>query len=296
MGEARHLNISVLPQPFLPRALHSASAELELVVDGHGRTVLADVFHSQPLRLLFPQPPDGDILQAVLACVSGGILGGDRLRVRIRLGAGARAMVVGQAAEKIYRSLGEDSIIENMLEVGEGAWLEWLPQETILFDRSRLRRTTAVKLHAGGHLLGGDILVFGRAARGESLTQGLVHDGWEISATDDTLIWKDVMHLEGVRLMPQLQAPAGFGGARAWGTMIYAHTAARALLNGLRDFLRAYVSPGLRLGATMVRGLLLVRFLGQSAIELRAAYAAVWQFLRHQGQGLPAQMPSLWRV
>jgi urease accessory protein len=290
------VNISILREPFLPLASGSARAELELVADSHGRTVLADLFHSQPLRFLFPQSPDGDIFQAVLACVSGGVLGGDWLRVRVRLGAGARAMVIGQAAEKIYRSLGADSIIENMLEVGPGAWLEWLPQETILFDRSRLRRTTAVKLHEGGHLLGGDILVFGRAARGESLTQGLVHDGWEISAADGALTWKDVMHLEGSQLASHFKAPAGFGGARALGTIIYAHSAARAVLDGLRDFLQAYVSQGLRLGATMVRGLLLVRFLGQSAMELRAAYAAAWQFLRHQGQGLPSQMPSLWRV
>jgi urease accessory protein len=270
-------------------------AWLEVAVGEGGKTVLRDLFHSQPLRLLFPRPEEDDVFHAVLACVSGGILGGDRLRAEIHAGADAKAMVIGQAAEKIYRSLGPDSEIQNSLNVENGAWLEWLPQETILFDQARLRRRTIAKIHRGGRLLAGEILVFGRTARGESLRRGLVHDGWELRNGDGTLVWKDALHMDG-DLGALLADPACFGGARAYGTIICANGGARALLGPVRDLLAGCAGAALRAGATLVRETMLIRFLGRNTLELRSAYAAAWAFLRHEIMGLPRRMPALWKV
>jgi urease accessory protein len=286
---------SPLPGGPVETQSRQSRARLEVGLGEGGKTVLRDLFHSQPLRLLFPKPGSDDIFQAVLACVSGGILGGDRLRTEIHVGADAQAMVIGQAAEKIYRSLGPDSEIQNRLTVESGAWLEWLPQETILFDQARLRRHTVAKIHCGGRLLAGEILVFGRTARGESLHQGLVHDGWELRNGDGTLAWKDALHMDG-DLAARLDDPACFGAARAYGTIICANDGARAMIGPLRDLLAAYAGASLRAGVTLVREILLIRFLGQSALELRSAYAAAWGFLRHEIMGLPCRMPTLWKV
>ena len=85
------------------------------------------------------------------------------------------------------------------MSVADEAWLEWLPQETILFDSARLRRHSRVAMSLGGRMLAGNILVFGRAARGEALTQGLaVHDAMETTrCPDGRLRWKDVLHMDG---------------------------------------------------------------------------------------------------
>ena len=124
-------------------------------------------------------------------------MAGDRHDIEVTLEPGAKAMVMGQAAEKVYRSNGLDCRIDVDLRVGDSAWLEWLPQETILFDNARLRRTNRAKVANGARMLAGDILVFGRTARGENLRQGLVHDAWEISGPDGRPDWKDVLHMEG---------------------------------------------------------------------------------------------------
>ncbi|MEQ9609420.1 MAG: urease accessory protein UreD, partial [Kiloniellaceae bacterium] len=99
-----------------------------------GVTRLADLHQRDPLCLRLPQPGRGDIFEASLITTSGGIVGGDKLDVTILAGEGARLRVYPQAAEKVYRSLGADSRIAVTLKAAAGAGLEWLPQETILFD------------------------------------------------------------------------------------------------------------------------------------------------------------------
>lgn len=263
--------------------------EARIVLKHDGATRLADLYQAQPLRVLFPQVARGDILQAAIACVSGGLVGGDRLDIAVTLEPKARAMVIGQAAEKVYRSIGPDCIVETTLRVGNDAWLEYLPQETILFDAARLRRRTHVHLSPGAKFLGGGILVFGRAARGETLRRGLVHDAWEIH--DGGLKWKDALHMDG-DLESLIANPATFGGAAAYGSLVYAGADARQLLDGVR----AILPNGLRCGATSFRDLLIVRFLGPSALELRGAFATVWKHLRATAGGLPPALPRLWSI
>lgn len=260
-----------------------------------GVTRLADLFHAQPLRVLFPLAEPGDIFQAAITCVAGGLVAGDRHDIRVTLEGGARAMVMGQAAEKIYRSNGPDCHIGVDLHVGSDAWLEWLPQETILFDRARLRRHNAARIHAGGRLLAGDILVFGRRAHHERLRHGLVHDAWEIRDGDGRLAWKDVLHMEG-ELAPTLAHPACFDGAEASASLIFAAPGAATFLETARQIGGSCESAGLRIGVTCLNSLLLARLIGRNALELREAFARLWCGLRRAAAGLPPAMPRLWSV
>ena len=258
-----------------------------------GMTCIADLCHAQPLRVLFPYTERGDIFQAAIACVSGGLVGGDRLDIAVTLEDGAQACLIGQAAEKIYRSLGPDCEVETQLRAGAGSWLEYLPQETILFDAARLGRRTQVFLSEAGQFLGGGIIVFGRTARGEKLTQGLLHDAWEIRGADGRLKWKDALHMDG-DLEALLANPATFGGASAYGSLIYAGDQAAQYLTAVREI--APQSPTLRSGATSLRDLLIVRFLGSNTLELRGAFASVWKHLRATAGGLPPVLPRLWSI
>src|SRR5437868_3481164 len=125
-----------------------------------GATRLAHLYQHDPLRVLSPVPEPGDIPLAVLLTTSGGLVAGDRLTISARLEEAAMAQVTAAAAEKIYRSTGATTSIAQHLSVGEGAWLEYLPPETILFDGARLRRETIVELGPEAGFLGGGILVF----------------------------------------------------------------------------------------------------------------------------------------
>ena len=258
-----------------------------------GTTGIADLFHAQPLRVLFPYTERGDIFQAAIACVSGGLVGGDRLDIAVTLEDGGGATVIGQAAEKIYRSLGPDCEVETQLRAGAGAWLEYLPQETILFDAARLRRRTQVFLGEASRFLGGSIVVFGRTARGEKLSHGLLHDAWEIRGGDGRLKWKDALHIDG-DFEALLANPATFGGATAYGSLVFAGDKAAQYLAAVREI--APQSPTLRSGATSFRDLLIVRFLGSNTLELRGAFAAVWKHLRATAGNLPPALPRLWSI
>lgn len=253
-----------------------------------GATALADLHQKPPLRMLFPSVDD-PLLLAICANTAGGLVGGDHALVEITAGPGTAVTVTAQAAEKVYRSLGLDTVIENRLVAREGAWLEWLPQETIIFDRARLRRTMRIDLEENARVLAGELLVFGRIARGETVASGLVRDAWEIRRAG-RLLWADALHLDG-EIGAVLTDPSCFGGARAYATMIYAGADAAALLEPLREH-------GVEAGgaATCLGPLLIARWLSADPVVVRRGFGTAWAFLRQQARGLPAQLPRIWHI
>ena len=252
-----------------------------------GKTVLVGLHQKPPLRLLFPRTDD-PLPLAVLANTAGGLVGGDRMATHVKVGAGAAVTVTAQAAEKVYRSLGAETVVNNRLMTDEGAWLEWLPQETIVFDRARLRRRMRIDLSADARVLAGEILVFGRVARGERVTSGLLHDAWEVRR-DGRMVWADALHLDG-DIQATLAAPASFGGGLAYATMIYAAPDGAAHLEALREMV------GEDGAATCVGSLLIARWLSPDPYRLRQAFGRTWRSLRQQARGLPAQLPPIWYV
>ena len=256
-----------------------------------GKTRLAHLFQSSPCRVAFPHQPPGELPLAVLLTTTGGLTGGDRIRLSLGAGDGAAAIVTTQAAEKIYRSLGDDTAIDVRVDVGAGAWLEWLPQETILFDGARMRRRTAVHVAPDARLLAGEILVFGRTAHGERFERGLAHDGWRIHA-DGRLVWADALHLD--RDIPMLlDRAAGFAGARAVATMLYhapdAPAAARPRARAGRRGVRA------RRGQLHRRPSRLPLY-RRRCFQVRQAFAGCWRQFRAAVAGLAPRLPRLWDV
>ena len=261
-----------------------------------GVTRLTHLHQRNPLRVLFPAAEAGDIYLAVLLTTSGGLVAGDRLAISARLEDGAAVHVTATAAEKIYRSTRATTIVTQHLAVGEDAWLEYLPPETILFDGARLRRDTKIELAAGAGFLGGGILVFGRQARGERLTRGLVNERWEIWR-DGALAWGDALHLDG-DIAATIADPACFGGAAACATLILAPPAGEpgAFFDAARDLQARSAAAGVQAGATVVGELLVERWLARDALPLRRAYADLACHLREAAMGLPPRLPRLWHV
>jgi urease accessory protein len=257
-----------------------------------GTTKLARLAQSAPLRALFPETCRMDLPVAALTATCGGFTGGDHMATTIDIGRGARAMAVAQAAEKLYRSTGADTRIEVTLTVSEGGWLEWLPQETILFDGARLRRSNRIRLAPDAGVLAGEILVFGRSAHGESMTHGLVHDSWSVSR-DGRALWADVFHAADDGLPEALAHPAGLAGARAAAMLVHAGPGAAGRL-GLARALAAAAPAEVRCAAGIVHDVLVIRFLAPEADRLRASFAAAWMALRDDAMGFARRMPSFW--
>jgi urease accessory protein len=258
-------------------------------------TRLVHLYQRNPLRVLFPAPVKDDLPTAALVTTSGGLVAGDRINLSVTLGEGAAAHITGSAAEKFYRSTGATTGIVQTLSVDADAWLEFLPPEAILFDRSRLRRSTRVELAVGAGFLGGGILVFGRIAMGERFANGLLHEAWEVWR-GGMLAWGDALHVDG-DVASTMADPACFDGAEACATLILAppRDDPRAYLDAARDVQLRSAAAGLRAGVTAVNGLLVARWLGD-AVLLRRAYADLACHLRQATMGLPPRLPRLWHV
>ena len=145
-----------------------------------GRTRLERLFQEGCAKLRLPTPLGDAPPEAVVINTAGGLTGGDRFAVEVELGEGAAATVTTQACERIYRSTGEPAEVTSRLRVAAGGRLAWLPQETILFDGGRLSRGLEVDLAGDAELLCVESILLGRAAMGERVIQGLLHDRWRI--------------------------------------------------------------------------------------------------------------------
>ena len=262
--------------------------------DGISR--LARLYQRDPLRVLFPAPAAGDPPVAVIVTTSGGLVAGDRLDIRVELAPGATAHVTASAAEKVYRSTGRTTTIRQTLSIGPGAALEFLPPETILFDGARLQRETVIDLAPGSAFLGGDIVVFGRRARGERFANGFLREVWELRR-NGYLVWGDALHLDD-DVGRIIDDPVCFDGAAAFATMIFSPPAGdvRSLLDGARIVQGVCATTGLRAGATTIAGVVIARWLAADAAVLRRAYADLACHFRSAALGLPQRLPGVWDV
>jgi len=258
------------------------AARVGFVRDGD-TTRLAHLAQGSPCRIFLPN--EGGEPVAVLINTAGGVCGGDRLSVTVSADDGAAATVVGQAAEKIYRAIDWPADLRTNLQIDAGAALHWTPQETILFDGARMLRRTTIDLAPDARLLAAETLVFGRTAMGETISTVSVRDDWRIGV-GGRLRWADALRLDGP---DALHALGGLAGQKALATLV----AAGPDLAARRDDVREMLDPGVRAGATVVNGLLVVRLLGAAA-PVRALLTALFETLRASLLDMAPTMPRVW--
>lgn len=284
--DANPRTVSPSPVPHLLRG--SGVAELVLG-QSCGETRLLHLYQKTPCRVLFPNTHRGELVTAVVLTTSGGLTGGDRIRIELSSRANAKAVVTTQAAEKIYRSSDVPCIIDTKIEAEAGSWLEWIPQETILFDECCLRRSTTITAQPGAEVIAGDIVVFGRIAYGEVFTKGSLRDAWKVYSHGRPA-WLDTLVLDEAPAI-SLGHPAGFDGAQAMGTFIYVADQAVAHVDTARSFLD---QCPMRCGVTCVNNVLIIRFLARDPHALRMEYMQFWSAFRAAVKGLPARVPRVW--
>jgi len=248
-----------------------------------GKTRLDEFYQQGCCKIRLPRVEPGRPQEAVLLNTSGGITGGDVLEFEVAIGAGAEAVVTTQAAERIYRSVGGAGSIVNRLEVGAGARLDWLPQETILFDRSALDRRLEVDLAADASVLLCEAIVFGRSAMGESVRSLSLADRWRIRR-EGRLVHADGIALDG-DAAAELSGGATGSGAVAVASLVLAEPGAESLLENVRHVLEDCAGEA---GASAWPGILNVRFVARSSQVLR-------QDIRHVAEAVRNRpLPRVW--
>ena len=267
-----------------PDPLQRASGLLRLEVAGRAlRTRIVSLRQQGCLKLLFPRVA-GPVLHAVAVNCSGGIAAGDRLESAIDCAADTDLVFTSQAAERCYRARpGEaPAQIAARVRIEDGARLEWLPQETILFDGARLHRRLEVEMAPGASFLGVESRVFGRSLRGERM-RGLDLSDRVVIMRDGRPVLVDALELHGDAEAALSRSAIGAGAAAA-AMIVLAAPGAERLLQPVRDVLDGDA------GASAWDGMLVVRMVSPEAAGHRALIAAVLSVLR---DGRP--LPAVWR-
>jgi urease accessory protein len=239
----------------------------------------ARVHEEGPLRVRCPGQPAAE-LEAVIVNTAGGMAGGDQFEIDVAVESGARLVVTTAAAEKVYRTLGPDTTAGVTIAVADDGALAWLPQETILFDQARLRRTIEVDLAADARLLLAEAVVFGRSGMGETVEHGHFFDRWRIRR-GSKLIYAETARLDGA-VAQRLAEPAVTNGGVAIATVVLAPggDAAVAAMRARGDQFHGEV------GASAWNGIVVVRLVAANGAALRADLTTVLATIR--------PLPRLW--
>jgi urease accessory protein len=245
---------------------------------------LATLRQAGAAKVLFPRNHVDDAFEAVLLNTAGGLAGGDWLRWQASAGRDAALRVTTQAAERVYRSNGADARVETRLRAEAGASLEWLPQETILFDGGRLSRSLEIELAEDARLLAVEAVVLGRRAFGERVRSGMLRDHIRVRQ-GGRLIHADAVRMEDFGGL--VDRPATLGGAQAFATLLLAGPN-RMPIDTLRSLLPD--GDGIEAGASALPAITIVRILAAHGDVLRPALARLLTQLR----GGP--LPRVWQV
>jgi urease accessory protein len=274
---ARHI---LAPQP------QRATGRLDLAFEADGNQTRVKTFYQEGcLKTRLPRPQNPNIAEAVSVNISGGIAGGDSLTTAMTVGPNARLSFATQSAERIYRALhAAPARLSARITLAEGAQLDYLPQETILFDGFALNRTLDIDLAPDADFLGVESLVFGRQAMGERITEGSLRDRITLRQ-DGKLLFQDMTKLDG-DIAATLARKAVANGAVATAALIYAGPDTAKILPKLRDALAPFQA-----GASCPsKNIIFARILAPSAISLRNCLCAAFTICR-----AGAKMPRVWQ-
>jgi urease accessory protein len=261
-----------------------ASLDLEFAAHG-GRTVLARRSHVGPLVVQRPFYPEGDVCHVYLVHPPGGVVGGDRLELRVLARDGSHALVTTPAATKFYRSEGRVARQSQDISL-DAACFEWLPQETILFPDAYVNIATRVRLTERSRFIGWESVCYGRPASGMQYSSGQAHQDFELWLNDTPLVL-DRLRLDGAS--DAMQARFGLSGYSSLGTM-FAFPADNALL----ELARSVTVDGVLAASTKVDGVLVTRATGPHADAVRKQLASIWSLIRPHVAGRPATAPRIW--
>lgn len=260
--------------PVLQRAVGNAEV-------GFSASGLSHLYQSGCAKILLPRSYT-DRAEAVFINTAGGVTGGDKLSLDVTLAENAALTLTTQAAERVYKSMGGAANITNTVTLGAGAILDWLPQETILFDASALDRRLTVEMHETASFLATETIVLGRRAMGETLSQASLTDRWHVNR-GGKLAYVDTLRFDDPA---QLANRATLNGQRALTTLVYIAPDAEDRLAQAR----ALLPKDIEAAASAWNGMLVARFLAPDAQPLHTALITFLTAFRGR------DMPRVWHL
>ncbi|MCB1518282.1 MAG: urease accessory protein UreD [Hyphomicrobiaceae bacterium] len=250
------------------------------VACSEGATRIQTLYQDGSAKIRVPRLP-GSELEAVLINTSGGLTGGDQLKWQIEAGQDSNLTVTTQACEKVYRALDGVADVRTRISVGRNAFVAWLPQETILFDRAALSRNLEVSLAEGARFLAVEPIILGRTGMGEEVITGHLTDQWRIFR-GDRLLHAEALSIIGA-FEPVRNASAGLMGAGAFATLFYAGRDVEARLAKVRSLCDQF-----EIAFSFWNDKLVMRLLAKNGYELRQKLVPLLRDLSK------SELPRIW--
>ena len=262
------------------------------------KTTLIQSQNQAPLKVQRPFYPEGQsVCHSVILHTAGGIVGGDRLSCNFHLQPQSQALITTAAANKIYRSKGLQARQNIEIKIDNNACLEWLPQETIVFNSANFRQDIRIELTDDANFIGWEITRFGRTASCEKFVQGEWRSHFEIWQNNKPL-WIDRQYLPGSE--ETFHSPHALAGKPIVGTLVYlGKPVPLEIVQQTRNLIPP--SPALPLppssfGVTRLENGLLCRYRGDSTTEVRNWFISVWQLLRISFLERDRCLPRVWML
>lgn len=256
-----------------------------------GRSVLASRRHDGPLVVQKALHPEGDaVCHAIVVHPPAGIAGGDELLIDIDTGEGASALVTTPGAGKWYRSAGRWARQRVCIRASAASTVEWLPQETILYEGALADIRWEAQVAEGARLIAWDVVCLGRTGSGEGFDRGRCRIETRLTR-GGRLEW-----LERGRIEPGSKVaatPAGLDGHSVFGTML---VAAPAIEDEWIASCRELAPRSGEAAVTRLPGVLVARYRGDSSEAARWYFTALWKRLRAPVLGFEPTEPRIWRT
>ena len=261
-----------------------------LAANNQSRTIISERKHHGPLVIQKPFYPEGSPCHIYLLHPPGGLVGGDQLTLEVDLEENSHTLITTPGAAKFYRSTGAVASQSQHFNIENGALLEWLPQETIVFNQANAHVETIVDLHGNAKFMGWEISCLGRQAGDLPFTEGKFVQKIQLRQDGKPVVIERALYQGNDEI---LSASWGLANHATVGTMIVA-PANNELLEQIRTQVQAE-SPEL-FSATLIDGVLLCRHLGPQAFSTKKIFTRVWEIARPFIQDIKVSIPRIWNT
>ncbi len=260
-------------------------ANLDLgFIRGQHKTLLSKRSHYGPLTVQRPFYPEAEVCHVYILHPPGGIVGGDQLTINVHVDKGAEALITTPGAGKIYRSERKQAVQKTLIKVNNHASLEWLPQETIVFEGAQLVSDVRIELETNARFIGWEIVALGRPAAGEGFMQGEVFLNWQIYRN------KSPLFLEKMRIDSEtFVARWGLNQYSSFGSF-FAVGASTVCLEAVREM----IGDSTGMGVTLIDDLLICRATAHKTAPIRQFFESVRAIIRPDTINKPGYTPRIW--
>lgn len=249
-----------------------------------GKTYMAKQYYKLPLQVLKPHYYDVDGTAFVYSLnPAGGILQHDRFLTEIVSETGTDAVFTTPGNSKYYRMDDGYAKVVNKITVKSGGVLEYLPEHNVPFAQSTVYQENEFRVEKGAVFFASDMVTSGRAANGEVFRYNLYSSKTKIYVNDKLVLY------DSCRMEPSRENLMKLGlmdSKKSNGSMyIYADNMDPELKNEINKL----NSESVHLAAgNITPDLMVVRFIGDSIMDMVKVTYDVWDLCRRNILGKPA--------